>query len=87
MIDDKDLTWLDEPIEELPGGKGWYRLFCFILCKRKMTYANMYILTYALNKKKYKDNETKLKEKILTDLALVYYYNNNRLPDGFKFTT
>jgi hypothetical protein len=85
MSANKLLNWLDEPIEELPGGKGWYRLFCLILCKRRMTYANMYILTYALNKRKFKDNETVLKEKILTDLAKIYYHNNKHLPDGFEF--
>lgn len=79
-----DVNWMDETVENLPNIQGIYKLFCFLLFKRRMTYSNLYILTYALNKNKFKDNELKLKEKIIKDLALIYYYNNNRLPEGFK---
>ena len=44
-----------------------------------MTYSNMYVFTYALHKRKFKDNELFLKEKILKDLAKIYYFNNNKL--------
>ena len=80
-----DLTWMDEPIENFPGCQGLYKFFCFLLMKRRMTYANMYVLTYALHKKQYKDNEIVLKEKIVKDLAAIYLFNNNKLPDGFEF--
>jgi hypothetical protein len=80
-----DLTWMDEPIEKFPGCQGLYKFFCFLLMKRRMTYANMYVLTYALHKKQYKDNEIVLKEKIVKDLAAIYLFNNNKLPDGFEF--
>lgn len=80
-----DVSWMDEPLEELPGLQGAYKFFCFLLFKRRMTYANMYVLTYALHKNKYKDNEIELKEKLIKDLAAIYLYNNNRLPDGFEF--
>lgn len=80
-----DLTWMDEPIEKFPGYQGLYKFFCFLLMKRRMTYANMYVLTYALHKKQYKDNEIALKEKIVKDLAAIYLFNNNKLPDGFEF--
>lgn len=79
-----DVNWMDETVENLPNIQGIYKLFCFLLFKRRMTYSNLYVLTYALNKNKFKDNELKLKEKIIKDLALIYYYNNNRLPEGFK---
>lgn len=79
-----DVNWMDETVENLPNIQGIYKLFCFLLLKRRMTYSNLYVLTYALNKNKFKDNELKLKEKIIKDLALIYYYNNNRLPEGFK---
>jgi hypothetical protein len=49
-----------------------------------MTYANMYVFTYALHKNKYKDNELVLKEKILKELAQIYYFNNKKLPEGFE---
>jgi hypothetical protein len=79
-----NVNWMDETVENLPNIQGIYKLFCFLLFKRRMTYSNLYVLTYALNKNKFKDNELKLKEKIIKDLALIYYYNNNRLPEGFK---
>ena len=75
-----DVNWMDETVEKLPNIQGIYKLFCFLLFKRRMTYSNLYVLTYALNKNKFKDNELKLKEKIIKDLALIYYYNNNILP-------
>ena len=80
-----DFSWLDEPIERYPGYPGMYKFFCFLLLKRRMTYANLYVLIYALQKKNYKDNELVLKEKIINDLAAIYLYNNNKLPDGFEF--
>jgi hypothetical protein len=82
-----DAKWLDETIERFPGGQKRYRLMCLLLFKRRMTYGNLYVLTYGLYKDKFKDNEEKLKSKILKDLAYIYYYNNNRLPDGFEYTT
>lgn len=79
-----DVSWMDDTIEDFPGNKMLYKLFCFMLCKRRLTYANMYVFVYALNKNKYKDNELELKEKIVKDLAMIYYHNNKKLPDGFE---
>lgn len=83
MSSDLNVTWMDETIERVPGNQGTYRLMCLLLLKKRMTYANMYVFTYALHKNKYKDNELVLKEKILTDLAKIYYFNNQKLPEGF----
>ena len=83
MLDNINLDWMDEYVEEVPGKQGKYRLFCLLLLKRRMTYSNLYLLTYALHKNNFKDNELALKEKILKDLAAIYYYNNKKLPDGF----
>lgn len=85
MSEGINVSWMDDTIEDFPGYKGLYKLFCLMHFKRKMTYSNMYVFTYALNKNKYKDNELKLKEKILKELALIYYHNNNKLPHGFEF--
>jgi hypothetical protein len=86
MSKEYDVKWMDETLEELPGGQKFYKFLCFLLLKRRMTYSNMYVLTYALNKLKFKNNELMLKEKILKDLATIYYYNNKKLPDGFTIT-
>jgi hypothetical protein len=87
MQDNFELDWMDENIKEIPGGNGMYKLFCIMLMKKKMTYANMYVLTYALNQKKYKGRENILKEKIVKDLATLYFYNNKKLPNGFEVVT
>lgn len=84
MNEDIDVSWMDETIENFPGNQGMYRLFCLLQFKRRMTYSDMYVFTYALHKNKYKDNELILKEKIIKDLALIYYHNNNKLPYGFE---
>ena len=82
-----DISWMDEKIDEYPKFNGLYRLFCLMLFKKRMTYSNLYVLSYALNKNKYKDNELTLKELIIKDLAAIYYFNNKKLPNGFKFKT
>lgn len=87
MINEFDLDWMNEYIEKVPCSQGLYKLLCIILLKRRMTYSNMYMLTYALQKDKYKDDEMLLKEKILKELATIYYYNNKKFPDGFTVST
>jgi len=86
MFSDYDVAWMDETIERVPGNQGRYRLLCLLLFKKRMTYGNMYVFTYALHKNKFKNNELVLKEKILKDLARIYYFNNKRLPEGFSLT-
>jgi hypothetical protein len=86
MKDLFDVSWMDETVENVPGKQGVYRLFCTLLFKRRMTYSNLYVIAYALNKHKFKDNELLMKETILKELALIYYYNNNKLPNGFEHT-
>ena len=44
----------------------------------------MYAFTYELHRHKFRNDENKLKIKILKELALIYYFNNHRLPDGFE---
>lgn len=85
-IDIDDVKWMDEKIENFPGKKGYYRLMCFLLGKKKLTYSDLYVITYSIHKNKFKDNELSLKEKIIKDLAMIYYYNNKKLPNGFEFT-
>lgn len=82
-----DGKWLDEKIERMPGGQKRYRFLCLLLFKRRMTYADMYVYTYGIYQDAFKDNELKLKEKILRELAYIYYYNNNKMPDGFEYTS
>ena len=70
MNEDINVSWMNETIEELPEHQGMYKLFCLIQLKRRMTYSDMYVFTYALNKNKYKNNELELKERIIKDIIL-----------------
>lgn len=83
MDESLNVGWLQEPIQRMPGKQAGYRLICALMLKKRMTYADMYVFSYAFHKKKYKDNETELKIKILKDLASIYFYNNKKMPDGF----
>lgn len=78
--------WLDEKVEKIPnGGQGVYRLLCLMLFKKSMTYKELYVFAMTLNKRKFKDNETRMKELIIKELAKIYYYNTGNLPTGFDF--
>lgn len=80
--------WLDEKVEKVPyGGQGMYRLLCAMMLKRRLTYQNLYVFAYALNKHRYKNNETYMKKLIIEELAKIYYFNNGRLPAGFEVKT
>jgi hypothetical protein len=72
-------------VEKIPGKQGFYKLLCVIFLKRRLTYNNLYVLSYAYHKKQFKNKEEELKIKILIDLAKIYYFNNNKLPNGFDF--
>ena len=77
--------WLNEQVEKVPNQeKGMYRLLCLLMLKKTLTYKNLYLFAYALNKHKFKDNELYMKQWIIEELAGLYYYNNNVLPDGFE---
>lgn len=86
MFNNVDIKWLDEEIKEFPSHKGIYKLLCLLLLKKYLTYSNLYVLTYALNKNKFKNRQNELKDKIIKDLVKLYLYNNNKLPYGFEYT-
>lgn len=77
--------WLSEKVERIPnGGQGMYRLLCTLMLKKRLTYRNLYVFAYALNKHKFKDNEMRMKQLIIEELAKIYYYNTGQLPNGFE---
>ena len=80
-----NVNWMNETIKKVPGKQGFYKLLCAIFLKKRMTYNNLYVFSYAYHKKQFKDREEELKIKILKDLVSIYYFNNNKLPEGFDF--
>ena len=85
MNEEINVSWMNEMVEKIPGKQGFYKLLCVIFLKRRLTYNNLYVLSYAYHKKQFKNKEEELKIKIIKDLAKIYYFNNNKLPNGFDF--
>ena len=81
-----NVSWLNETVERMPdGGQGFYKLLCVLMLKKRLTYQNLYVFACTLNKHKYKNNETYMKQLIIEELAGLYFYNNGKLPSGFVF--
>jgi hypothetical protein len=87
MVDSNfNVDWFNENVEKVPnGGQGMYRLLCAVMLKKRLTYRNLYVFAYALNKHKFKDNETRMKQMIIEELAKIYYFNTGKLPIGIEF--
>ena len=80
-----NVDWLNDEVEKIPnGGQGFYRLLCTLMFKKRLTYRNLYMFAYALNKHKFKENEVRMKQLIIEELAKIYYYNTGNLPIGFE---
>lgn len=84
MAEKLNIDWMDEPLKKLPKGQGLYRLLCILLLKKYLTYSNMYVFIYGLNKHNFKNRELELKTLIIQELASIYYYNTQKLPNGFE---
>lgn len=82
---DFDSAWLDEKIPYLKDGDKLYRIVCFCLGKRKkkMSYKEMYLFLYGLNKGKL--GEKPAKEKALFRILEIYKsHHDNNLPKGIE---
>ena len=76
-----NLTWMDETIERVPKLNWLYKFCCFMLLKskKKMTYNEMFMLLYGLNRRKL--GESKAKQYALAQTAIIYQFQNNKLPN------
>lgn len=79
---DFEAGWLNEKLEKMPYNNWLYKVICFLMGKRKkkLTYKDMFLLLYGLNRKKYGDLEAK---KIsLYKIVEIYTVNNKKTPNG-----
>jgi hypothetical protein len=76
------MEWMEEPIECLERGNWLYRFVCFFLGKRKkkLTYQEMYMLLYGLNKGKLGEKESK--KAAMNRILEIYKWSHNKLPNG-----
>lgn len=75
-----DLAWTAERLPRLPRNNFWYFLMCLLALRprRRMTYAEMYLLMVETNRKRLGEEKAKrLAFKRITDF---YEYNNGDRP-------
>lgn len=74
MIDFSNIKWMEEKINSMPKNNGIYKFVCTLLCKSKLSYKEMYLLLFSLNKKNLSENN--LKRDIMKELINIYNYNH-----------
>lgn len=73
-----EMMWLNEKIESLPKNNGLYKFVCTFLGKKKLSYKQMYLLLFNLNKSKLgTDNAKKM---AFSEILNVYKHNTNKYP-------
>lgn len=80
-----DLSWMNGKIPYLKKGNWLYRFCCFFLGKRKkkLTYKELYLILYGLNRKTI--GEDKAKKQSLDRILQIYKdLHHNKLPKNIK---
>jgi hypothetical protein len=80
-----EIAWTKETVEDVPSKKWLYRVSCFLLGKKKLTYREMFMLIYGINKRNL--GEKKSKEVAAQKIIGIYEYNNKELPEGIEHGT
>lgn len=78
---ENNIKWMEEIIDDVPSNKILFKLFKFILGKRKtgLTYKELYIIYTNMYNFKNTD-EIEVKEQALKHILEIYYYNNEKYP-------
>jgi hypothetical protein len=78
---ENNIKWMEEIIDDVPSNKTLFKLFKFILGKRKtgLTYKELYIIYTNMYNFKNTD-EIEVKEQALKHILEIYYYNNEKYP-------
>jgi hypothetical protein len=78
---ENNIKWMEEIIDDVPSNKTLFKLFKFILGKRKtgLTYKELYIIYTNMYNFKNTD-EIEMKEQALKHILEIYYYNNEKYP-------
>ena len=78
----KDIAWTKDEIEKVPTKQWLYRVICFMLRKKRLTYQEMFLVLYGIVFKKF--GEKKSKELAVERLIAIYEFNNGVLPEGIE---
>lgn len=74
-----NLDWINEEIPKLPRGNWLYKIMCFMLLKKRLTYKEYMMVMYEMNKKVLGDHRAK--EKSINRAMEIYKWLNGKLPD------
>ena len=77
---DFNLEWLNEKINAIPHNNGLYKFVCFFLGKKKLSYKEMYLILYNINKNKLGEDSSK--ERCMKEIINLYKFNNNKIPNS-----
>lgn len=77
------IEWMDETVEKIPSSNKLYRMMCFMVFRRRLTYKELYALIVKLNKKKLGEEEAR--KVALVRVFAAYKYNNNYFPKYVRF--
>lgn len=75
------MEWFDEKIEYIEGDRFLYKLICFFLGgpKKRLSYKELYIILYNINKGKL-GIETAKKKSMNKILKIYAYFHDNNIP-------
>lgn len=78
--------WMEERIPFLVKSNWLYQIICFFMGKRKkkLSYKDMYVLLYGLNRNNIKDEKEAKELSMLKVLEIYKSLHNNKLPNGVK---
>lgn len=74
--------WLNDPVEKIKEANWLYRFICFCFM-RKLTYKEVYLILYGLNRNKMGEEKSK-KLAMLRILQIYKDLHNGDLPKGVK---
>ena len=75
-----DLKWFNETVERVKGSNWMYRFICFCLCRKRLTYKQLFLILYGLNKRRLGEKNS---ERLAIARILDIYkdLHNNELPE------
>lgn len=79
---EQEIAWTKEEIEEVPAYNWIYKVACFFIGKRRMTYEEMFLLHYGLNKNRVGPDEAK--KYAVQQIIAIYEHNHGVPPEGVE---
>lgn len=79
---EREIAWTREEINNVPSGRWLYRIVCFLMGRKRLTYREMFLVLYGMHVKRM--GADKAKKSAAQRIISIYEYNNNKLPEGIE---